>query len=52
MGGSDLPEGRFDWVGEHLRFYDRVLKGIDNGSEDEPPVLYYTVGAPEGERCG
>ena len=50
MGGSDLPEGRFDWVGEHLRFYDRVLKGVDNGSAQEPPVLYYTVGAPEGER--
>ena len=47
-GGSDLPNGSFDWVGEHLRFFDRVLKGLDNGSKDEPPVYYYTVGAPEG----
>ena len=47
-GGSDLPNGSFDWVGEHLRFFDRVLKGLDNGSAGEPPVYYYTVGAPEG----
>ena len=48
-GGSDLPSGSFDWVGEHLRFFDRVLKGLDNGSAGEPPVYYYTVGAPAGE---
>ena len=47
-GGSDLPDGSFDWVGEHLRFFDRVLKGLDNGSAGEPPILYYTVNAPAG----
>jgi putative CocE/NonD family hydrolase len=34
---------------EHLRFFDYYLKGIDNGIMDEPPVWYYTMGAPEGE---
>ncbi|MBM4461729.1 MAG: CocE/NonD family hydrolase [Chloroflexi bacterium] len=34
---------------EHLRWYDYWLKGIDNGIMDEPPIYYYTIGAPEGE---
>jgi uncharacterized protein len=34
---------------EHLRFFDYYLKGIDNGIMDEPPIWYYTLGAPEGE---
>ncbi|MBR3059533.1 MAG: CocE/NonD family hydrolase [Oscillospiraceae bacterium] len=48
-GGSDLPAGGFDWVAEHIRFFDPILKGQDNGSQDEPPILYYTQGAKEGE---
>lgn len=28
-----------------LRFFDRYLKGIDNGIEDEPPVLVFTMGS-------
>ena len=31
---------------EYLRFFDYHLKGIDNGIMDEPPVWYYTLGAP------
>ena len=31
---------------EYLRFFDYHLKGIDNGIMDEPPVRYYTLGAP------
>ena len=27
-----------------LRFFDRYLKGIENGIEDEPPVLVFTMG--------
>ena len=48
-GGSDLPNGSFDWAAEHIRFFDPILKGRDNGSQDEPPILYYTQGAKEGE---
>ncbi len=40
----------FDDMREHLRWYDHYLKGIDNGIDDEPPIHYYTFGAPEGER--
>jgi uncharacterized protein len=36
-------------IAEHLRFFDYHLKGIENGIMDEPPVWYYTMGAPEGE---
>jgi uncharacterized protein len=34
---------------ETLRFFDYHLKGIDNGIMDEPPIWYYTIGAPFGE---
>ncbi|MDA0998157.1 MAG: CocE/NonD family hydrolase [Proteobacteria bacterium] len=30
---------------EVLRFFDRHLKGVDNGLESEAPVHYYTMGA-------
>jgi putative CocE/NonD family hydrolase len=40
---------KLDFGAEHLRFYDRWLKGIRNGIEDEEPVHYYTMGAPEGQ---
>ncbi|MFO0983462.1 MAG: CocE/NonD family hydrolase [Planctomycetota bacterium] len=39
-----------DYLGEHLRWFDHWLKGIDNGVEDEPPIHYYTMGAPPGQR--
>ena len=39
-----LPDAEYDWKKEHLRWFDRHLKGIDNDIEDEPPVRYYTVG--------
>jgi putative CocE/NonD family hydrolase len=38
----------FDLVTERLRFFDYWLKGIDNGIMEEPPIYYYTVGAPKG----
>ena len=35
---------------EHRRWFDQVLKGIDNGILDEPPVYYHTIHAtPEAE---
>jgi len=36
----------FDMVAEQHRFFDRWLKGIDNGLADEPPIYYATVNAP------
>lgn len=39
-----------DLAVEHLRWYDYWLKGIDNGIVNEPPIHYYTMGAPEGQR--
>jgi len=39
----------FDITVEELRFFDYWLKGIDNGIMDEPKVVFYTYGAPEGE---
>lgn len=32
---------------EMLRWYDYWLKGTENGIMDEPPVHYYTMGAPK-----
>ncbi|MGI6255755.1 MAG: CocE/NonD family hydrolase [Acutalibacter sp.] len=46
---SDFPNGAYDWEGEHLRFYDALLKGKDSGSLSEPPVTYYTMGDTPGK---
>lgn len=34
----------FDVKAESLRFFDRHLKGVDNGFDKEPRVHYYTMG--------
>jgi putative CocE/NonD family hydrolase len=33
-----------DFVGIQLRFYDRHLRDLDNGLEDEPPVRIFVMG--------
>jgi putative CocE/NonD family hydrolase len=33
-----------DLLGEHLRWYDHWLKGIDNGVDREPPVRIFVMG--------
>jgi putative CocE/NonD family hydrolase len=38
-----------DYFGEHIRWFDHWLKGIDNGVQDEPPIHYYTMGAKPGK---
>lgn len=40
----DLPNASYDWVSDHLRFFDQYLKGKDSNISEEPPVRYYTVG--------
>jgi len=37
------------FAAEHLRWYDYWLKGIDNGIMREPPIHYFTNGAPRGQ---
>ena len=39
----------FNYVAEHLRWFDYWLKEVDNGVMDEPPVYYFTMGAPPGQ---
>ena len=40
---------RFDVLGEMRRFFDRYLKDIDNGIDQEPPICYYNMGKEEYE---
>lgn len=49
MGGwGHCQVGDFPMAVELLRFFDHFLKRVDNGWEREPPIYYYTVGAPAG----
>jgi len=45
FSGSPTSAGasRFDLDGELLRFFDPVARGIETGSDDDAPVLYYTM---------
>ncbi len=36
-----------DVDGLHLRWYDRWLRGLDNGVDDEPPIRLFVMGANE-----
>jgi uncharacterized protein len=40
---------QFDYAAEQIRWYDYWLKGIDNGVMAEPPIHFFTMGAPEQE---
>lgn len=33
-----------DFIEEQLRWYDRRLKGVDNGMDDEPPIRLFVMG--------
>ena len=47
-GDIDLGPGvNFDLPGLHIDWYDRRLKGIDNGMDGEPPVKLYVMGKAE-----
>jgi len=39
---------QFDMFSEHLRYFDRYLKDIDNGIDREPSITYYTYNAEPG----
>lgn len=42
--------GGLDMADEQLRWFDRWLKGVENGIADEKPVRYYVFGARKGDR--
>ena len=37
-------ESELDIVQEHIRWYDRRLRSLDNGFDDEPPVRIFVMG--------
>ena len=46
IGDVDFgPEAGIDLLGLHLRWYDRRLRGIENGIDDEPPIRIFVMGA-------
>lgn len=46
FGDADFPaDADGDIPGIHLRWYDRRLKGIKNGIDEEPPIKLYVMGA-------
>ncbi len=47
-GWSHDGRAGFDLGAEHVRWYDRWLKGHEDPSVDEPPVRYFTMSAPAG----
>jgi putative CocE/NonD family hydrolase len=42
--GDDAGSAAIDLTGIKLRWYDRWLKGIDNGIDREPPVMIFVMG--------
>ncbi len=45
VGERDMGDARFDYTGFLVRWYDRWLKGVENGIEKEPRVRAYDMGA-------
>ena len=44
IGERNVGDARFDYTGFIVRWYDRWLKGIENGIEEEPKVRVYNMG--------
>lgn len=45
--GPAASSAAIDLPGVHLRWFDRWLKNIDNGTEQEPPVMIFVMGIDE-----
>lgn len=43
--GEPAARSAFDQQGELLRFFDKYVRGVDNGVDREPPVHYFTTGS-------
>jgi putative hydrolase, CocE/NonD family len=41
LPSSATPEPNLDELHELVRFFDRWLKGIPNGADDEPPIIWF-----------
>ena len=48
-GNPDVPEGKYDFLAEHLKWFDYSLKGVKNGFGERPAYVYYVQNAPDGE---
>jgi putative CocE/NonD family hydrolase len=48
--GSDALWGFTRYNAERLRYFDRWLKGVENGIENEPPVRIFVMGGADGRR--
>ena len=44
------PDAALDFQAFHLRWFDRWLKGIDNGIDREPPVRIFVMGDGDAHR--
>jgi len=47
VGERSMGNARFDYYGLYLRWFDRWLKGIDNGVTEMPKVQYFLMGKNE-----
>ena len=47
--GIEATQFDLDYGAEAQRWFDRWLKGIDNGIMEEPPIHYYVMGVPKKE---
>ncbi len=47
VGNYDHMQRFHAYAIECVRFFDRYLKGIDNGIDNEPPLYIYTTGSEE-----
>ena len=45
--GSGSSAAAIDLAGMHMRWYDRWVRGIENGAEKDPPVMIFLMGRNE-----
>ncbi len=44
VGERDMGDARFDYVGLVQKWFDRFLKGVDNGVTSQPKIRAYMMG--------
>ena len=48
-GTKAFPEGDYNFGAEHLKWFDYLMKGVQNGFGERPRFVYYTLNAAAGE---